>query len=262
MERATTNWSPSTLWAEIRGGRFRRHTSGVCSGYAQANLVVLPKHAALDFLIFCQRNPRPCPLLDVLEPGETAPPSSPSADIRTDIPGYRIFRDGALTDEREQITELWQADWVSFLLGCSFTFEWALLEAGIPLRHVQEGKNVAMYNTGIVCRPAGMFSGNMVVSMRPIPAGLIPQVVQICSRFPSVHGAPIHVGDPAAIGIHNLAAPDYGEAVTVERGELPVFWACGVTPQLVAIQSRPPIMVTHAPGCMFVTEIPNQSLAR
>ena len=261
MERSTAELRPARLWVEIRDGRFCGHTSGVCAGYAQANLVVLPKREALDFLIFCQRNPRPCPLLDVLEPGVTSPPSSPGADIRTDIPGYRVFRDGILTDQPTQITDLWTNDWVSFLLGCSFTFEWALIDAGIPLRHVQEGRNVAMYNTSISCRPAGVFSGNMVVSMRPIPAALIPQVVLICSRFPSVHGAPIHVGDPAALGITNLAAPDYGDPVTVEHGELPVFWACGVTPQLVALHSRPPIMVTHAPGCMFVTEIPNQSLA-
>lgn len=261
MEATRAQWHPSRLWNEIREGRFRGHTSGVCSGFAQANLVVLPERDALDFLIFCQRNPRPCPLLDVLEPGETEPLSSPGADIRTDIPGYRVFRDGILSEELTSITDLWQDDWVSFLLGCSFTFEWALLDADIPLRHVQEGKNVAMFNTSIACRSAGVFAGNLVVSMRPIPASLVPRVVQICSRFPSVHGAPVHVGDPAALGIPDVSAPDYGDPVVVERGELPVFWACGVTPQLVAMHSRPEIMITHAPGSMFVTAIANATLA-
>lgn len=255
-------FSPRAIRAEIRAGRWREPTAGLAAGNAQTNLVIVPQSAAYDFLVFCHRNPKPCPLLDVTDPGTVHPPrAAPEADLRTDVPRYRVFRQGQLAEERSDICDLWKNDFVAFLLGCSFTFEAAMARAGLPVRHVEEGRNVPMYRTSIACRPAGTFRGPMVVSMRPIPQTDVPHVVQITARYPLAHGAPIHVGDPTAIGIHDLAHPDYGEAVTVRPGEVPVFWACGVTPQAVVQQARLEFMITHAPGHMFITDLRDEDLS-
>jgi uncharacterized protein YcsI (UPF0317 family) len=217
---------------------------------------------AFDFFLFCQRNPRPCPVLEVLEPGNYRPTlTAHDADIRVDVPRYRIFRDGELVSEERDISDLWSGDLVSFLLGCSFTFEMALMRAGIALRHIDEGKNVAMYRTSIAAVPAGVFSGPVVVTMRPIHSTKVVRAVQVTSRFPRVHGAPIHIGDPEKIGIKDLTHPDYGDPVDIREDEVPVFWACGVTPQAVALRSRPRLMITHSPGYMFITDIRDEELA-
>lgn len=224
-------------------------------GFVQANLVVLPRESAFDFLLFTQRNPKPCPLLEVVEAGSAEPRvMAAGADLRTDLPRYRLYRDGALVDEPIDLTPFWNDDLVSFLIGCSFTFESALIEAGLPVRHVEQGTNVPMYVTSLPTVPAGAFHGPTVVSMRPIPAGQVVRAVQVTSRFPAVHGAPIHIGDPAAIGIRDVAKPDLGDPVEIRAGEVPVFWACGVTPQAVAMASKPRLMLTHSPGHMFITD--------
>jgi len=231
-------------------------------GYAQANLVILPKRYAFDFLLFCQRNPKPCPLLEVLEPGEFRTKFlSSDADIRTDIPRYNIYRKGKLQGQVKDIKSLWEKDLVTFLLGCSFSFEEAMLRSKIPVRHIEEEKNVPMFITNIPCKRAGVFRGPMVVTMRPIPSDKVAKTVQITSRYASVHGAPIHLGDPSMIGIKNLRKPDFGDSVTVKKGEVPVFWACGVTPQVVVMKAKPDICITHAPGHMFVSDLLNEELA-
>jgi uncharacterized protein YcsI (UPF0317 family) len=253
---------PQEIRADIRAGKMTGVTAGFCPGYVQANLAVLPKEHAYDFLLFCQRNPRPCPLLEVTDAGSPEPAGvAPGADLRTDLPRYRIYRDGMLVDEVSDATAYWRDDLVAFLLGCSFTFEWALLDAGIPLRHLQHGRNVAMWRTSIECRPAGLFHGPMVVSMRPIPCGLLARAVTASARFPGAHGAPMHIGDPASIGIRDITQPEWGDAQEFEPGDVPVFWACGVTPQAVALASKPPFMITHSPGHMFVSDMPNSALA-
>jgi uncharacterized protein YcsI (UPF0317 family) len=240
----------------IRLGRWRQPTASVAPGYLQANLVILPQAWAVDFLLFCQRNPKPCPLLDVTATGRYTPDSAlaADADLRTDLPRYRIYRHGRLEEETDSLFNHWQPDFVSFLLGCSFTFERALVAAGIPVRHLEQGSNVPMYRTTVPCEPAGPFAGPLVVSMRPIPQPLVARAVEITARFPAAHGAPIQIGDPSAIGITALDLPDYGDPVPIHRGEIPVFWACGVTAQAVGQSARIPQMITHAPGHMFVTD--------
>jgi uncharacterized protein YcsI (UPF0317 family) len=247
--------APGEVRALVRSGRWNGVTTGLAPGFVQANLAVLPRDLAFDFLLFCQRNPKPCPLLEVLEPGVFEPAqTAPGADLRTDVPKYRIYEAGEMVDEVEDIRSLWRDDLVSFLLGCSFSFENALLNAGVPLRHVEEGKNVSMYVTNLETAPAGVFSGPMVVSMRPIKREQVVRAVQVTSRFPATHGAPVHIGSPQDIGIRDLDLPDFGEAVEVKSDEEPVFWACGVTPQAVALSCKPPLMITHAPGRMFITD--------
>lgn len=246
----------------IRQGNWRKPTAGLVPGFVQANLVVLPRELAYDFLLFAQRNPKPCPVIEVTDTGSPEPKlSAPGADLRTDIPRYRIYQDGKLAQEVTDLLGVWRPDLVAFLLGCSFSFETALLRAGVPVRHIEEGKNVPMFISSIACAPAGAFAGPLVVTMRPIPAALVTKTVQVSGRFPAVHGAPVQVGDPAAIGIRDLGKPDFGDPVTIRPGEVPVFWACGVTPQAVAMQSKPPLMITHAPGHMFVTDLRDEELA-
>ena len=231
-------------------------------GYAQANLVILPQEYAFDFLLFCQRNPKPCPLLEVLESGEYRTKYlSSDADIRTDIPLYNIYRKGRLEGQVKDIKNLWKRDFVTFLLGCSFSFEEAMLRSKIPVRYIEENKNVSMYVTNIPCHSAGIFRGPMVVTMRPIPADKISRAVQITSRYAFVHGAPVHIGDPSAIGIKDLRSPDFGDSVTIKKGEVPVFWACGVTPQAVVMKAKPDLCITHAPGHMFISDLLNEELA-
>jgi uncharacterized protein YcsI (UPF0317 family) len=244
-----------------RSGDLTGPTPGLALGYVQANLVVVPKELAFNFLLFCHRNPKPCPLLDVTEPGSPEPKAvAPGADLRTDLPRYRVYRDGKLADEPHHLHDWWRDDLVSFLLGCSFTFENALLKAGIPVRHLEQGCNVPMYRTNRACQKAGPFAGPMVVSMRPLAPSQAIRAVQICSRFPRAHGAPIHLGDPAALGICDISKPDYGEPVPIREDEIPVFWACGVTPQAVAVEAKLPFLITHKPGHMVVTDLKDSEL--
>ena len=246
----------------IRSGELSKPTRGLAPGYVQANLAILPQEQAFDFLLFCQRNPKPCPLLEVVEGGRTEPvQTSPGSDLRTDAPGYRVYRNGEIVAEQQDISEYWRDDLVSFLLGCSFTFETALMKAGIPIRHMEQGTNVSMFTTNIQTTPAGAFSGPMVVSMRPIARDKVVRAVQVTSRYPAVHGAPVHIGDPEAIGISDVTKPDIGDPAEIKGDEVPVFWACGVTPQAVAMVSRPPLMITHAPGHMFITGMQDEDLA-
>jgi len=247
---------------KIRQGAWASHTSGLASDHVQGNVVILPEAQANDFLRYCQRNPKPCPVLAVSEPGQAMLPSlGDDIDICSDLPRYRVWNDGVVVDEPTDITALWRKDLVTFVLGCSFSFEHALLEAGLPLRHIAQGKNVAMYRTHIATQPAGLFHGPMVVSMRPMKAAAAIRAVQVTSRFPNVHGAPVHLGNPALIGIADLGAPDYGDAVDIMDDEIPVFWACGVTPQAALAQARPAFCITHAPGAMLITDLLNQQLA-
>jgi uncharacterized protein YcsI (UPF0317 family) len=253
---------PKDIRADIRSGRLTGVTAGLAPGYVQANLAILPRDHAYDFLLFCQRNPRPCPLLEVTDEGSPDPVGiAAGADLRTDLPKYRIYRDGQLAQEVTDITPYWRDDLVAFLLGCSFTFEWALLDAGIRLWHIEQGKNVAMWRTSIDCRPAGRFHGPMVVSMRPIGSEQLAKAVTVTARFPNAHGAPVHIGDPSVIGIEDVERPEWGDPQLFRRGDVPVFWACGVTPQAVALASRPPFVITHSPGHMFITDLPNSALS-
>lgn len=246
----------------IRQGRWTAHTVGLAPDHVQGNLVILPKSLADDFLLYCQRNPRPCPVLAVSDAGDPRLPGlGADIDIRTDLPRYRVWRDGQLADEPFDIRALWQDDLVSFVIGCSFSFEQALMQSGIALRHVQQGRNVAMFRTSVQTQRAGVFHGPLVVTMRPLRAADAIRAVQITSRFPQVHGAPVHIGDPSLIGIADLSQPDYGDPVEVRPDELPVFWACGVTPQAAIAQARVPLCITHAPGAMLITDLLNPQLA-
>jgi uncharacterized protein YcsI (UPF0317 family) len=230
-------------------------TSGWAPGYTQANLIAVPRDWAYDVLLFAHRNPKPCPILDVTDPGVTSTPLAPDADLRKDIPSYRVWENGEPVCEVRDATALWRTDLVAFLLGCSFTFEHGLLAAGIPLRHVEQGKNVSMYITDRDCRPAGRMRGPMVVSMRPIPADQVEKAKLISGRMPDVHGAPVHVGDPGGLGIKDLSTPDFGDSVEAQPGDVPVYWACGVTPQAALMTSCPPFAITHSPGHMFITDV-------
>lgn len=254
--------NPKEIRTLIRKGKWDKPTAGLAMGYAQANLVILPQTYAFGFLLFCQRNPKPCPLLEVLEPGKFRTEFlSRNADIRGDIPRYNIYRKGKLERTVSDIRSLWKSDFVTFLLGCSYSFEEALLGARIPVRHVEENKNVPMFITNIPCTPAGVFHGPMVVTMRPVPPDKVTRAVQITARYASAHGAPIHIGDPSKIGIKNLKRPDFGDSVTIKKGEIPVFWACGVTPQAVVMRAKPDLCITHTPGHMFISDVLNEELA-
>ena len=237
-------------------------TAGIAPGMTQANLIALPREWAYDFLLYAQRNPKACPVLDVSDAGSPHTVLAEGADLRTDLPLYRIWRDGKLAEEVSDATAAWaeHADMVTFLIGCSFTFETGLQEAGIEVRHIADGCNVPMYRTNRACRPAGRLHGEMVVSMRPIPADRVAEAAGISGRYPSVHGAPVHIGEPDRLGIKDLQAPDFGDAVRIEPGEVPVFWACGVTPQAVVMATAPEFCITHAPGCMLITDLLNSDL--
>ncbi|RIK79606.1 MAG: putative hydro-lyase [Planctomycetota bacterium] len=253
--------SPGELRAAVRAGRFAGQTAGQCPGYVQTNVVILPAEYADEFAEFCGANDRPCPLVAMTSPGDPRLPDvAADADLRTDVPRYRVFRGGAADRvEPTDIRGLWRDDFVGFLLGCSFTFEAALVAAGLRVRHIDEGRNVPMYRTNRPCRSAGRFAGPLVVSMRPYRRDQINEVVRITGEFPRMHGAPVHVGDPAAIGIADITKPDFGDAVTIHEDELPVFWACGVTPQLALVAAKPEIAITHSPGHMFVTELRDEA---
>ncbi|MEC3975275.1 putative hydro-lyase [Amycolatopsis sp. H20-H5] len=249
----TTLDDPAEARALFRQGA-ASPTTGWAAGFTQTNLIAVPADWAYDVLLFCQRNPRPCPVLDVSDPGDPATRLAPGADLRTDLPRYRVWENGELTGEISDASALWREDLVAFSIGCSFTFETALAAEGVPLRHVEQGRNVAMYVTNRQCVPAGRLHGPPVVSMRQIPAGRVADAVRITGAMPAVHGAPVHVGDPRELGIEDLACPDFGDPVEAKPGDVPVFWACGVTPQAALMASRPPFAITHAPGYMFVSD--------
>ena len=246
-----------------RTGKWTRPTAGVASDYVQTNLAIVPESLAFDFLLFCQRNPKPCPVIEVLEPGEVeAKITSPGSDVRTDAPLYRVYVNGELQEEPADARSFWRKDLVTFLLGCSFTFEHALMRAGIRLPHCETGGNVAMFITNIQTVPAGKLSGPLVVTQRWIPSDMVVRAVQATSRFPAVHGAPVHIGDPEAIGITDPMKPDFGDSwPPADKNDVPVYWACGVTPQAVAMNSKPELVITHSPGHMFVTNIRDEDLA-
>ncbi|GBU15721.1 UPF0317 protein [Polaromonas sp.] len=245
-----------------RNGQLSGPTAGLAAGHVQANLVILPRALAADFLHFCQRNPKPCPLLAMSEPGQpNLPELGHDIDIRRDLPRYRVWEHGELVAEPLAIADIWRDDLVSFLIGCSFSFEQALLESGLPVRHIEQGCNAPMYRSTIQTQPAGVFSGPLVLSMRPMKAADAIRAIQVTSRFPAVHGAPVHLGDPALIGIADINKPDYGDAVEIRAGEIPVFWACGVTPQSIVAAVKPAFCITHAPGHMLVTDLLNSRMS-
>jgi uncharacterized protein YcsI (UPF0317 family) len=253
--------SPSEARRIIRAGEYTGHTAGVAPDYVQGNLCILPKDMALEFAAFCQRNPKPCPLIGMGAPGDPSLPDLGDIDIRTDVPRYRVFKDGKLVEEPTDIRKYWSDDLVTFVLGCSFSFELPIRQAGIRMQHMERDTVVPMYRTNIDCVPAGRFKGKMVVSMRPFTPADAIRAVQITSRFPAVHGAPVHLGLPEAIGIADINKPDLGDQAEIREGELPVFWACGVTPQVAIEAARPSICITHKPGSMLITDKKNAALA-
>ncbi|MDJ0578419.1 putative hydro-lyase [Crocosphaera sp.] len=248
--------TPQEVRELFRTGEIVRPTTGLCDNYLQANLVILPEKLAFNFLLFCQRNPKPCPVLDVTDVGSSEPKIvAPGADLRTDLPLYRIFKNGELVEEVTDLLNYWQDDFVAFLLGCSFSFEAPMIAANLPVRHIEEGRNVPMYITNIPCEPAENFAGNLVVSMRPLTPIQAIQAVEITSKFSNAHGAPIHFGSPETIGISDINQPDFGDTVSINDDEVPVFWACGVTPQVAIRNSGVEFAITHSPGHMFITDI-------
>jgi uncharacterized protein YcsI (UPF0317 family) len=239
----------------IRRGEYVGPTSGLAPGCVQANLAILPRSLADDFKRFCELNPKPCPLVAVAEPGDWRLPAlGENLDIRTDLPRYRVWRDGVLVDEPQDVLKWWRDDLVTFAIGCSFSFEQALIEDGIEVRHITRNCTVPMYRTAIETAPAGIFHGPLVVSMRPFKAADAIRAIEITSRYPLAHGAPVHIGKPELIGIADLARPDYGDPVPIGEDEMPVFWACGVTPQAAIAVARPEFCITHYPGAMLVTD--------
>ena len=244
----------------IRSGAYRGQTAGLAPGRLQANLAILEGPLADDFLAFCLANERPCPLVGITRRGDPAMPMLGEIDIRTDVPSYNVYRDGVLAETVPDITALWTDGMVAFALGCSFTFERALVEAGIPMPHIAENRTVSMYRTNIALAPAGPFRGEMVVSMRPVAEEHLETVNAVCDRYPHAHGRPVHAGDPAAIGIADIDRPDWGERTPFRPGEVPVFWACGVTPQNVLAAARPAVCITHTPGRMLVTDAPEERM--
>jgi uncharacterized protein YcsI (UPF0317 family) len=262
MKRETMKLESQAARARIRRGEITGHTSGLAAGHVQGNVAILPQALAADFLRFCQLNPKPCPLLAMSAPGDPALPTlGEDIDMRSDVPRYRVFRKGELVEEPTDVKHLWRDDLVTFILGCSYSFEWALLDDGIRMHHVTQGKNVPMFRTSVQTTPAGPFHGPLVVSMRSFKPADAIRAVQITSRFPGVHGAPVHIGLPGQIGIRDVNRPDWGDAVEVPADELPLFWACGVTPQAVVAEVKPEFCITHAPGSMLVTDLKNSQLA-
>lgn len=258
METNPATLPPAEARALFRAGLVTP-TSGWSAGYAQANLIIVPKAQAFDVLLFAQRNPKPCPILGVLDAGETSGALLAGGDVRTDVPKYAVYENGVKVDEPTDISGHWRDDLVTFIVGCSFTFEAALQENGIRVAHIDQGVNVPMYRTSVRCEPAGAMAGPLVVSMRPIPASQVADAVRVTSRYPAVHGAPVHIGNPAELGISDLSRPDFGDPVEIPDGHIPVFWACGVTPQAAVMESRPALAIGHAPGHMLITDARDSS---
>lgn len=253
IDTAPGSLTPAEARAAFRAGR-TMPTAGIADGHTQANLIVLPREYADDMREFARRNPKPCPILEITAPGTWRSALARDADLRTDVPGYRVWEHGQAVADVLDVVDLWHADLVSFLIGCSFSFETLLRDAGVPIRHIEQGRNVPMYVTDRPCEPAGALHGPLVVSMRPVPAALVETAVTVTARMPRVHGDPVHVGDPAALGIRDLAHPDFGDAVDIQPGDVPVFWACGVTSQQAVLESGPDFAITHIPGHMFITD--------
>jgi len=254
--------SPTELRRLIRAGQYTCDTTGLAMGYIQGNLAILPSKYALDFATFCQRNPKPCPLIAVSEAGSTSLPTlAHNFDVRTDVSKYRVFRNGEAVEEVTYITDYWRDDFVAFVLGCSYSFEEALLSAGLPLRHIDLGREVAAYETNIATTKSGPFEGGMVCSMRPFKPADAIRAIEVTSRFPLTHGSPVHFGDPAAIGIDDITKPEYGDPPVIEPGEVPVFWACGITPQVVMRQAKPDLCITHVAAHMLITDLPSKGSA-
>jgi len=254
---------PCDVRGMIRQNKLSDHTAGISLGYLQGNVVILPSSHAMDFFRFCQRNPKPCPLVGVSDTGNPLLPTlGQDVDIRTDVGLYNVYRDGELAEQVSDIRDLWSGDFVTFVLGCSFSFEEALMSEGVQLRHIIENKTVSMYRTNLKTVPAGPFSGDTVVSMRPLSVSDTIRSIEITSRFPQAHGTPVHFGDGAAIGIADLSKPDWGEVTAFQDDEIPVFWACGVTPQAAVRNARPPICITHAPGRMLISDIRGVDVGR
>ena len=261
MTNQPSDPTPAQVRGRIARGEITGHTSALCPGVVQTNLVILPKDWAFDFLLFCLRNPKPCPLLEVLDPGDPhTRVVAQGADIRHDVPRYRLWRDGVLVDEPTDIGDLWRDDLVTFFLGCSFSFDLALRQAGLPVRHLEQGVNVPMYRTARPNARAARLGGPLVVSMRPMAPELVARAAEVSGRFEGAHGAPVHWGDPGALGIADLARPEFGDPVAIQPGEVPVFWACGVTPQAALMEARPPLAITHAPGHLFITDLRSEEL--
>lgn len=259
MENYST-MSPREVRQRIREEKITVPTAGMCGGYAQANLVILPKKYAQDFKEFAKKNPKPCPILEIIEGNPMVHEMGEGANLVTDIPKYFIYKNGIMVEEVTDASSYWEDDFVGFLIGCSFSFEEALLKAGINIRHISQGCNVPMYKSNIPCQSAGVFEGPIVVSMRPMTPENAKIAKEITDKFPNVHGGPIQIGDPEQIGIKDINKPDYGDAVEIREGEIPVFWACGVTPQAAVENAKPPIVITHAPGHMFITDVVNEEL--
>ena len=255
-----SSMAPQEVWQKIRSGEINGQTSGMCNGYAQANLVILPEKYAKDFEEFARKNPKPCPILEVIHGSPMVQDMGKGANILTDIPKYCIYENGIKVKEVHDATEYWQDDFCVFLIGCSFSFEEALLKAGVEVRHITQGRNVPMFKTTTMCEPAGIFEGELVVSMRPMTPDKAKLADEITGRFPNVHGAPVNIGHPEELGIKDILKPDYGDAVDVYEGEIPVFWGCGVTPQAVIEHAKLPLVITHAPGCMFITDVKNDEV--
>jgi uncharacterized protein YcsI (UPF0317 family) len=259
---AKPNLLPRGARAAIRAGAITGPTAGLARGHVQGNVAIVPSDAADDFARYCAANARACPVLAIGRAGDPALPTlGADIDIRTDLPRYFVYCDGELAEERREIVSLWRSDFVTFAIGCSFTFEHALIDAGVPLRHVEQQRNVAMYRTNRPTETVGPFGGALVVSMRPFSPADADRAAEISGRFPTMHGAPIHRGDPAALGIADLSRPDYGEAVAVNTDEVPLFWACGVTSQVALQSARLPLFIGHAPGCMLITDLTHESVA-
>ena len=254
------NMKPADVRALIREGKIDFPTSGMCAGYAQANLVILPPEYAADFEEYTRANPFPCPVLEIIKGSPIVHDMGEGANICTDIPRYRIYENGVFTKELTDASDYWRDGYVGFLIGCSFSFEEALIRAGIEIRHITQGRNVPMFKTNIMTQRVGPFYGPMVCSMRPMTPENAKKAYEITEKMPNVHGAPVHIGDPKEIGIKDVMKPDYGDPVDIHPGEVCVFWPCGVTPQAAVENAKPPIVITHAPGHMFITDIKNSEL--
>lgn len=258
VERGSLETSiPSDVRQAIRSGRWRGNTKRLALGRHQANVTILPERYAFDFMRFCFRNPKALPLLDVCEPGDPVPRhAAPDADLRTDVGEYLVLRDGQIMDRVRTLEPIWRSDHVAFLTGCNLSIDRVMLDSGIPFPHlVDEQAFPAQFRSSISCSTAGRFHGPLVVSLRPVPDALVIPLVELTSRYRQSHGAPIHVGDPAVIGIHDLERVDWGRPNAIPPGHTPMFWACGITAQAVAIASAIPEMIVHKPGHMFVTDL-------
>ncbi len=254
--------SPADLRKAMADGLWLDTTVGLGLGYLHTNVAILPEKYAFDFLLYCVRNPKPCPVIHVSEPGDPIINTvSAGSDIRDDISRYCVFEKGELVATPTSLRDYWRPDAVTFLLGCSVTFEQALINNGVPMRHHAQGSTPGVYITDIPCAPAGQFAGPVVASVRAIPGHLVSRAVEVTSRYPWGHGSPLHIGDPSLIGV-DLSKPDYGDVPVFEEGDVPVFWGCGVTPQLALSEAKPEYMFSHYPAHMYVADVTSDNVPR